>query len=80
MKEAAQHIDDLSAKLAALDLDIREKEDEIQGLQVRGGMWKREREWERGCCQLWPEGCKEKEGGGCLCSVQSSFLCRAALM
>jgi hypothetical protein len=37
MREASLRIDELTAQVAALELDIREKEDEIQGLQVRTG-------------------------------------------
>lgn len=34
MKAASKHIDELAAQIAAAELDISEKEDEIQGLQV----------------------------------------------
>ena len=35
MKAASLRVDELTAQVAAVDLDIREKEDDIKGLQVR---------------------------------------------
>ena len=34
MKAASLRVDELTAQVAAMDLDIREKEDDIKGLQV----------------------------------------------
>lgn len=35
VRAASARMDELAAQVAALELDVREKEDEIQGLQVR---------------------------------------------